>query len=73
MYLTECSFVTDTVRCHRVNFGRPRKITKPIREGEKILVHRSVKLRMNAEKSKLGGKAYKPRAKFDPEEIEWVD
>ncbi|KAH8990234.1 hypothetical protein EDB92DRAFT_1865077 [Lactarius akahatsu] len=45
-----------------VNFGRPRKIMKPNREGEKILVHRSVKLRMNAEK-----------AKFDPEEIEWVD
>ncbi|KAH9015973.1 hypothetical protein EDB83DRAFT_2439538 [Lactarius deliciosus] len=56
-----------------VNFGRPRKITKPNREGEKILVHRSVKLRMNAEKSKLGGRAYKPKAKFDPEEIEWVD
>ncbi|KAI9430249.1 hypothetical protein BJY52DRAFT_1232453 [Lactarius psammicola] len=37
-----------------VNFGRPRKIMKPIREGEKILVHRSVELRMNAEKSKLG-------------------
>ncbi|KAI9442825.1 hypothetical protein BJY52DRAFT_1194667 [Lactarius psammicola] len=54
-----------------VNFGRPRKIMKPIREGEKILVHRSVELRMNAEKSKLGGKAYKPKAKFDPEEIEW--
>ncbi|KAF8269883.1 hypothetical protein EI94DRAFT_1681284 [Lactarius quietus] len=58
---------------HCVNFGRPRNIMKPIREGEKILVHRSVELRMNAEKSKLGGKAYKPRAKFNPEEIEWVE
>ncbi len=65
--------VTDTIRFHRVNFGRPRKIMKPTREGEKILVHRSVELRMNAEKSKLGGRAYKPKAKFDPKEIEWVD
>jgi hypothetical protein len=61
------------VRFYRVNLGRPRNIRKPNREGEKILVHRSVELRMNAEKSKLGGKAYKPRAKFDPEEIEWVE
>jgi hypothetical protein len=58
---------------HRVNLGRPRNIMKPIREGEKILVHRSVELRMNAAKTKLGGRVYKPRAKFDPEEIEWVD
>ncbi|KAI9439734.1 hypothetical protein H4582DRAFT_1942482 [Lactarius indigo] len=56
-----------------VNFGRPRKIMKPNREGEKILVHRSVELRMKAEKSKLGGRAYKPKAKLDPGEIEWVD
>jgi hypothetical protein len=64
--------VTASVRFYRINLGRPRKITKPIREGQKILVHRSVELRMNAEKSKLGGKVYKPRAKFDLEEIEWV-
>ena len=56
-----------------MNFGRPREITKSIRQGEKILVHRSVELRMNAEESKLGGKTYEPRAKFNPEEIEWVD
>ncbi|KAI9439730.1 hypothetical protein H4582DRAFT_2075104 [Lactarius indigo] len=56
-----------------VNFGRPREIMKPNRKGEKILVHRSVELRMNAEKSQLGGKAYKPKAKVNPEEIEWVD
>lgn len=63
----------NAVRFYRVNFGRPRDIKKPIRENEKILVHRSVELRMNAEKSKLGGKAYKPRAKFDPKDIEWVE
>jgi hypothetical protein len=75
MYLTvaPCDQRIDTLRFYRVNFGRPRNIRKPIREGEKILVHRSVALRMNAEKSKLGGKAYKPRAKFNPEEIEWVE
>lgn len=56
-----------------MNFGRPREIMKPISGGDKILVHRSVELRMNAEKSKLGGKAYKPKARFDPKEVEWVD
>ncbi|KAI9437109.1 hypothetical protein BJY52DRAFT_1130131 [Lactarius psammicola] len=57
---------------HWVNFGRPREII-PMREGEKILVHHSVKLRM--ENLMVGGRAYKPRAKFDSdsEEIEWVD
>ncbi|KAH9167852.1 hypothetical protein EDB89DRAFT_1995238 [Lactarius sanguifluus] len=56
-----------------VNIGHPRKILKPVREGEKILVHRSVDLRMRAAESELGGRKYKPRAEFNPLEIEWVD
>ncbi|KAI9463186.1 hypothetical protein BJY52DRAFT_1221680 [Lactarius psammicola] len=56
-----------------VNVGRPRKIMRSVREGEKILVHRSVDLRMRAEESELGGRKYKPRADFNPLEIEWVD
>jgi hypothetical protein len=50
-FVTNCKLI---VRFYRVNLGRPRNIMKPIREGEKILVHRSVELRMNAEKSNQG-------------------
>jgi len=62
-----------TVRSYRVNIGRPRRIPNLVREGEKILVHRSVDLRMKAGESELGGKKYKPRAEFNPLEVEWVD
>ncbi|KAI9449825.1 hypothetical protein BJY52DRAFT_1126411 [Lactarius psammicola] len=64
---------SETLRGHHwVNFGRPRKVI-PIREGERILVHRSVRLRID--ESRARGRAYEPRAKFDPDsvEIEWVD
>ena len=63
----------STVTSYRVNIGRPRRILKPAREGEKILVHRTVDLRMKAEESELGGQKYRPRAEFDALEIEWVD
>ena len=56
-----------------MNIGRPRRILKPTREGEKILVHRSVDLRIRAGESELGGRKYQPRAEFNPLEIEWVD
>ena len=54
--------------------GRPREILKP-REGEKILVHRSVKTRMEAGDSELGlgGGVYLPKAKFALQDVEWVD
>jgi hypothetical protein len=57
---------------HRMNMGRGREIPKPICErGERVKVHRSVKTRMEAEGLK-GGK-YKPKAKFEHLNFEWVD
>jgi len=57
---------------NRVNLGHARKVPKPdVAKGEKIRVHRSVKIRMEAEDLK-GGK-YVPKAKFDLEGCEWVD
>lgn len=53
--------------------GRPREILKPTREGEKILVHRSVKTRMEARNSELEGGKYMPKAKLSPQDVEWVD
>ena len=59
---------------HSVNNGRSRRILKPAQEGERVLVHRSVDVRMKAAESELqGGKKYIPRAEFNPLEIEWVD
>ena len=56
----------------RWNLGRPRRVPKPVRErNEKILVHRSVKTRMDAEG--LEGGRYTPRAKFEQLNFEWVD
>lgn len=58
-----------------INMGRPREIVKPTREGEKILVHRSVKTRMEARDSELeGGKKYVPKAKLSShQDVKWVD
>lgn len=53
--------------------GRPREILKPTGEGEKILVHHSVKTRIEASDSELEGGKYLPKAKFDPQDLEWVD
>ena len=53
--------------------GRPREILKPTREGEKILVHRSVKTRMKASGSELGDGIYVPKATLAPQDVEWVD
>lgn len=55
-----------------INLGRPREILKP-REGEKILVHRSVKTRMESGDSELEGGKYLPKAKLAPQDVEWVD
>ena len=56
----------------RMNLGHPRRIPGPIRERkEKIYVHRSVKIRMEAEG--LEGGKYKPKAKFEDLDYEWVD
>ena len=52
--------------------GRPREILKP-REGEKILVHRAVKTRMEAGDSELEGGVYLPKAKLALQDVEWVD
>ena len=56
----------------RVNFGRGRRIPNPVRERkEKILVHRSVKIRMDADC--LETEKYNPKAKFKHHDVEWVD
>ncbi|KAH9077525.1 hypothetical protein EDB83DRAFT_2344138 [Lactarius deliciosus] len=56
----------------KMNMGKGRTVPKPIREnGEKVYVHRSVKIRMEAEGLK-GGK-YVPKAKFQGFDHEWVD
>ncbi|KAI0278629.1 hypothetical protein BGY98DRAFT_916781 [Russula aff. rugulosa BPL654] len=55
-----------------VNFGRGRRIPNPVRErNEKILVHRSVKTRMDADCLETG--KYNPKAKFKHHDVEWVD
>jgi hypothetical protein len=55
----------------RINWGRPRRVPEPISERkEKILVHRSVKTRMDAEGLEEG--KYTPRAKFEHLDFEWV-
>jgi hypothetical protein len=56
-----------------MNMGRPREILKPTREGEKMLVHRSVKTRMKASESELEGRRYLPEAKLSLQDVEWVD
>ena len=59
-------------KTNRVNWGRARKVPKPnVAKGEKILVHRSVKIKMEAEGLEDG--KYEPKSKFDLEECEWVD
>jgi hypothetical protein len=57
---------------NRMNRGRARQVPTPVRERkEKIRVHRSVKIRMDAEG--LEGGKYSPGAKFDHMECEYVD
>ena len=56
----------------RPNLGRGRQIPKPVCERkEKVLVHRSVKARIDA--GCLEGGKYNPKAKFEHYEFEWVD
>jgi hypothetical protein len=56
----------------RMNLGYPRRIPGPVRERkEKIYVHRSVKIRKDAEG--LEGGKYEPKAKFEDLDFEWVD
>lgn len=56
----------------KMNLGHGRKIPDPVHEkGEKILVHRSVKIRMEAEG--LEGGKYIPKAKSHEPDYEWVD
>ncbi|KAI0253198.1 hypothetical protein BJV78DRAFT_1372674 [Lactifluus subvellereus] len=52
-----------------MNMARGREIPEPLCDsGEKVLVHRSVKIRMETE-----GLKYVPKAKFDHLDYEWVD
>jgi hypothetical protein len=55
-----------------MGYGRhiPEPVCNPERK-EKVLVHRSVKTRMDAEC--LKGGRYKPKASFEDYEIEWMD
>jgi len=56
----------------RLNLGRGRNVPEPVGEkGEKVLVHRSVKIRMDAEG--LPGGKYVPKANFLHLDHEWVD
>jgi len=71
--LSLLSSVIDVILIlYRMNLGRPREIPRAVREKrEKIYVHRSVKIRMEAEG--LDGGKYVPRARFENQEFEWVD
>jgi hypothetical protein len=73
-------FVPNTILTHsngydppcRLNLGRGRRVPAPVTEkGEKVLVHRSVKIRMEAEGLPEG--KYEPKAKFQDLDHEWVD
>jgi hypothetical protein len=56
----------------RVNLGRGRQIPNPVCERkENILVHRSVKTRMDADCLETG--KYNPKATFKHCEVKWVD
>jgi hypothetical protein len=58
----------------RPNWGYGRHIPEPVRDGkknEKVLVHRSVRTRMEAKG--LEGGEYKNKASFKDYEIEWVE
>ena len=56
----------------RLNLGHGRKVPAPVTDkGEKVLVHRSVKTRMEAEGLPEG--KYEPKAKFQHLDYEWVD
>ncbi len=69
--LTFIPLLTIWLSC-RINLGSARNIPEPVSEnGEKVLVHRSVKTRMEAEGLK-GGK-YVPKAEFIDFDHEWVD
>jgi hypothetical protein len=58
----------------RANLGYGRKIPKPVcKRNEKVLVHRSVKTRMDAASDCLEGGKYKPKANFEQYEFEWVN
>jgi hypothetical protein len=52
-----------------MNKGRGREVPEPeCCRGEKVRVHRSVKIRMKAK-----GMDYKPKALFHHLDFEWVD
>jgi len=56
----------------KLNLGRGRRVPAPVSEkGEKVLVHRSVKTRMEAEGLPEG--KYVPKAHFQGHDHEWVD
>lgn len=65
------SFTRVWASC-RWNFGRARHVPAPVPEKkEKVLVHRSVKIRMEAEGLPEG--KYEPKAHFQHFDHEWVD
>ena len=53
---------------HRRNRGRGREIPEPVHSKEKVLVHRSVEIRMKAK-----GMKYTPKAKFDHLDCDWEE
>ncbi|KAH9053019.1 hypothetical protein EDB83DRAFT_1191042 [Lactarius deliciosus] len=56
-----------------INMAHPREILRPTREGEKILVHRSVETRMKASESEMEAGKYMPKAGLDLRDVEWID
>jgi hypothetical protein len=67
------SLTFGVISLHRPNLGSERHIPKPDPENKKkkVLVHRSVDTRMNAED--LKGWKYEPKVNFEGYEIEWVE
>lgn len=58
----------------RPNLGHGRQILKPVTfERKRVLVHRSVKTRMDAAANCVVGGKYIPKAKFEHYAVEWVD
>jgi hypothetical protein len=63
------SLYSHTYLTGRVNLGDGRYIPRP--HIDRVKIHRSVKIRMNADCLEDG--KYKPEAKLGSEEPEWID
>ena len=62
---------TDLVD-HSVNLGQGRKVPNRIQKRGQFFVHRTVKIRMEAEAALVGGTSYAPKATWNTDPV-WVD